>query len=316
MGFPVVPEVSGTVTEVAVASNQRVSEGDLLLSIDSERYELGVKTAESNLQTARQATGASTANVDAARAQVEAARASMLRAQQDARRLRNIKQEDPGAISDRRLESAEATAQMSRAQLDAAEAGLERAMQDLGNEGDDNTRIQQAYIALEQAQIDLQNTKVYAPSDGIVTDVRVATGNFAKAGAAQMTFVATHDLWVQADFTENNLGNIEAGDKVGIIFDALPGEVYEGSVRTIGVGVKVDSAPLGSLPTINNDRDWLRDAQRFAVRIDFDVPDTADRSELRVGGQATVIVYTGGNFLFNGWGRFRMWVASYLSYAY
>jgi len=96
---PIAPEVSGTVTDVAVSSNQAVTAGDLLFSVDRERYALAVETAEANLQSARQATGASTANVDTARAKVESAKANLVRARQDAVRLRRIKEEDPGAIS-------------------------------------------------------------------------------------------------------------------------------------------------------------------------------------------------------------------------
>ena len=147
-------------------------------------------------------------------------------------------------------------------------------------------------------------------------DVRVDRGNFANAGAALMTFLATRDVWVQADFTENNLGNIKPGDRVGIVFDALPGKVIRGTVRTTGFGVQVDSAPLGSLPTIENNREWLRDAQRFSVVIDFELPSEADRMGIRVGAQASVIVYTGGGFLFNTLGRIKMRLESLFTYAY
>jgi multidrug resistance efflux pump len=179
--IPIAPEVSGTVTEIAVSSNQVVAAGDLLFKLDRERYALVVETAEANLQSARQATGASTANVDTARAQVESAKANLVRAEQDATRLRRIKEEDPGAISERRLESAVSTLAISRAQLNAAESTVEKALQDLGQTGDANSRILQAQVALEQANIDLSNTEVRAPADGIVTDVRIDRGNFAKA---------------------------------------------------------------------------------------------------------------------------------------
>lgn len=313
---PIAPEVSGTVIDVSVSSNQAVAAGDLLLTIDREKYALAVATAEANMQQARQATGVSTANVDAARAQVETARATLYRSSQDASRLRRIKQEDPGAISDRRLESAEASLSISQAQLDAAEASLEKAIQDLGQEGDANSRILQAQVALDAANLDLSNAEVRAKADGIVTDVRVDRGNFANAGAALMTFLATRDVWVQADFTENNLGNIKPGDRVGIVFDALPGKVMKGTIRTTGFGVQVDSAPLGSLPTIENSREWLRDAQRFSVIIDFDLPEKNDRMGIRVGAQASVIVYTGDGFLFNTLGRFKMWLESLITYAF
>lgn len=313
---PIAPEVSGSVTDVYVSSNQEVEAGDVLFSIDPSRYELAVETAEANLQAARQATGASSANVDAARAQVESAQANRVRTEQDAVRLRRIKEENPGAISDRRLESAEASLVVSRSQLSAARAGLERALQDLGETGDENSRILQAQAALDQARLDLERTTVVAPANGIVTDVRVDRGNFAGAGAALMTFLAIHDVWVQADFTENNLGNIKSGDEVRIVFDALPGKVIKGVIRTTGFGVNVDSAPLGSLPSIDNDRDWLRDAQRFAVIVDFELPSARERIGIRVGAQASVIVLTGDSFIFNSWGKLKMWFVSVMTYAY
>jgi multidrug resistance efflux pump len=299
-----------------VSSNQVVAAGDLLFKVDPERYALAVETAEANLQSARQATGASSANVDTARAKVGSARANLVRAQQDAVRLRRIKEEDPGAISERRLESAESTLAIARANLSAAQSTVEKALQDLGETGEANSRILQAQAALDAANLDLANTAVLAPADGVITSVRVYSGNFAKAGAALMTFLATHDIWIQADFTENNLGNIKPGDRVGIVFDALPGKVIRGTVRTTGFGVKVDSAPLGSLPTIKNDKEWLRDAQRFSVVIDFELPSADERQGIRVGAQASVIVYPGGGFLFNTIGKVKMWLVSLFTYAY
>ena len=313
---PVAAEVSGVVTDVAVTNNEFVEAGDLLFQVDRERFKLAVTKAEANLQSARQATGASTAGVDAAEAQVEAARASLVRAELDAVRLGRIIDEDPGAISIRRLESAEATLAVTRSQLGAAKAGLERARQDLGETGDENFRVLQAQAALDQTRLDLERTSVIAPDSGVVTDVRVDRGNFAQAGAPLMTFLAAQDIWVQADFTENNLGNIKHGDKVELVFDALPGKVIKVTVRTISFGVSVDSAPLGSLPTIENDRNWLRDAQRFAVLVDYELPDARDHLSIRIGAQASVIVYTGDGFLFNTIGKLKMRLVSILTYAY
>jgi len=313
---PIAPEVSGTVTDVFVTNNQYVTAGQELFRLDARKYQLAVETAQANLQSARQATGASTANVDAARASVAAARAGMIRAEQDAVRLTRIKEEDPGAISDRRLEQAESALSVAQSQLVASQANLEKAVQDLGEAGDENSRILQAQAALDQARLDLSRTTVPAPDDGLLTDVRVDKGNFAAAGAPQMTFIAIHNIWVQADFTENNLGNIDPGDAVEIVFDALPGRVISGRIRGSGFGVAVDTAPLGNLPTIDNDRQWLRDAQRFPVLVEFQLEDQDKRLNIRVGSQASVIVYTGNNWLFNFVGKIYIRVASLLSYAF
>lgn len=313
---PIAPQVSGIVTDVAVTNNEYVSADQELFRIDRDQYQLAVEAARANLQSARQATGASTASVEAARASVGAARAGLTYASQDAIRLRRIKKEDPGAISDRRLEQAEAALNVAESQLAAAQANLEKAIQDLGEAGDENFRILQAQAALDQAQLNLSWTSVRAPDDGLLSDIRVDRGNFATAGAPLMTFIAIHNIWVQADFTENNLGHIDPGDRVEILFDSLPGRVFSGRVRSTGFGVSVSSTPLGSLPTIDNDRQWLRDAQRFPVQVEFELEKQSERLNIRVGSQASVIVYTGDHWLFNFVGKAYIRIASLLTYAF
>src|SRR5210317_2342377 len=117
---PIAADVSGTVTEVAVEKNQFVQAGDVLFQLDDERYRFAVASAEASLQSARQATGASAASVEAAEAGVRSAQAGFVRAEQDAVRLRRVKKQVPGALSDRRLESAEASLAVARQQLAAA----------------------------------------------------------------------------------------------------------------------------------------------------------------------------------------------------
>ena len=312
---PIAPLISGQVDDVYVANNQRVAAGDLLFRLNTDTYELSLAAAEADLQSAHQAVGASQANVAAAAASLKAAEASKTQAEQDAIRMRSIRAEDPGAISERRLQYAEAALAAGIANVDAAEANLEKARQDLGREGENNVRILQARVAIANAELNIDRASVPAPDDGVVTNVRLDRGNFAGAGQAQMTFIAIDDIWVQADFTENNLGNIEPGDKVQILFDALPGRLLEGTVRGTGYGVEVDSAPLGELPTIQNDRNWLRESQRFPVLVDFETESVGGLG-VRVGSQASVTVYTGTHPLLNTLGRLRMQIVSYLSYAY
>ena len=312
---PIASQVSGILTEVFVNNNQAVTAGQKLFQLDIENSRLAVQTAEANLTSARRAVGAAKANVAAAEASISAAKASVLRARQDAIRMRNIRKEDPGAISVRRLESAEASLSTAISQLSATKASRNKALQDLGAEGESNSRILQAQAALGQARLNLERATVYAPEDGVVTGVRLDKGNFAAAGKPQLTFIATHNIWVQADFTENNLGHIDPGDEVAIVFDALPGRVIRGSVREVGFGVAVDSAPLGSLPSIKNDPDWLRESQRYPVWIDFDL--TIDEDErLKVGSQASVVVYTGRHWVSNALASILIRLVSILTYAY
>ncbi len=314
---PVAPEVSGTITGVFVSNNQVVEKGQELFQIDAERYQFAVQNAEAALQQAYQGLGAAGSNVDAARARLDSARANQDRTRLDTERMRRIRQQDPGAISQRRLESAEASLKVSEGQVVAAEAGLQAAIEQLGEPGDKNSAVQQAQAALDGARLDLERAMVRAPEAGVVTGVQLDIGNFAGAGQPQMTFIATHNIWIQADLKENNLGHISPGNEVGIIFDVLPGKILKGTVREIGFGVDVASPPLGKLPTIQNDKNWLRAAQRYPVLVDFELPvNMKGMTHLKVGSQATVVVYTGSYPVSNVLARMMMRIRSILTYAY
>lgn len=314
---PIAAEVSGTITEVAVKNNQTVEMGQELFRISPERYELGLQQAEAALDQAQSGSGAANANVQAQRAALEAAFAIEKRARQDAVRMRQIRERDPGAISARRLEAAEATLKMAEGSRAAAEAAVLAAIEKAGKPGDENAAVQQALAALDNARLDLQKGIVRAPAAGVVTGVQLDEGKFAAAGHPQMTFIANDDIWIQANLKENNLEHIRPADRVGIIFDVMPGRIFYGTVREVGFGVDVQNPPLGKLPTIQNDKNWLRAEQRFPVLIDFDVdPQNEGMTHIKVGSQAAVVVYTGDYPISNFLGRVMFRIRSILAYAY
>jgi len=314
--IPIAPEVSGLITSVAVKNNQFVKAGDELFQIDKHNYELAVRIAEAQLEAARQVVGASGALVDAAKAAVGSAKGNLLRADQDLSRMRKIRRENAGAISIRRLEAAEASFSSAEGALAASEANLQQALQNYGSEGDRNSRILQAQANLDHTNHDLHLTTLHAPGDGIVTGVELDKGKFASKGQPQMTFIAIRNYWVQADFTENNLAHIKPGDQVDIVFDVYPGQIFKGTVREMGYGVAVSTTPPGGLPQIKNNREWLRDAQRFPVLIDVEVPNEDANRIVKIGAQATVITYTGDHRLLNALAKFYIRLVSIMTYAY
>lgn len=313
---PIAPEVSGTVAAVDVTNNQFVEAGERLLQIDTSRYALTLESAEADLVSTRQSVDAATAGLVSAQARLKSARADLVKEEKNSERLKNIFEEDPGAISQRRLDSAVASLESARARVESAEADLEKARLDLGPVGEDNPRLLAARSAVEQARINLDRTTVIAPDRGLVTDVRIDTGNFAQASQPLMTFVAIHNIWIQADLTENNLGNVEPGDEVEFVLDVRPGRVFRGRVRSVGYGVSTGSDPLGSLPTIDNDQNWLRDAQRFPVLVDLDESVLREGIGIRVGSQADVIVYTGEHGFMNLLGQIYIRLMSWFTYLY
>jgi multidrug resistance efflux pump len=268
---PVAAEVAGKVLAVHVRNNDEVQAGQPLFDIDPSQYRIALQRSRSDYESVQRSVNASAATVEAARASLQAAQANHVKADKDATRQETLYAEDPGAISVRRLEVAQATRIQARSQEKAAEADLRKAQEAAGESGDNNAQLRSARSAIEKAELDLARTQVVAPGRGVVTDLRTDVGHFAQAGAAAMTLIAIHDLWINADLTENNLGNIDPGDEVAIVLDVLPGEVLKGRVRSVGSGVSSgQQAPPGTLPTIQNSRDWLRQAQRFPVAIEFD----------------------------------------------
>ncbi len=314
----VAPKVAGKVTRVWVKNNQEVSVDQPIFEIDRSKYEIALKKARSDLESTQRQVGASTAGVESAQASLLAAQANKTRAQQDAERQERLYKGDAGAISVRRLEMARASLEQARAQVTAARAEIERAKEQKGGEGEDNAQLKSAQSTVENAERDLGNTIVKASTRGIITDLRTDVGQFADAGAPVMTLISTHDIWISAEFTENNLGHVQVGTPVEIVVDALPGKVFSGKVRSIGLGVATGQAPpAGTLPSIENNRDWLRQSQRYPVIIEFG---TGQRDQLkayvRIGGQADVIAYTEENGILKMIGKAYIRMMSWLSYAY
>lgn len=314
---PVAAEISGKVQKVHIKNNDEVQPGQPLFDIDPDQYEIALQRARSDYESVRHSVNASAAGVDAARAALHAAEASRDTAEKDASRQERLYAEDPGAISVRRLEIAQSTREEARSKARRAEADLRKALEAAGESGDDNAQLRSARAAVQKAELDLAHTRVLAPARGTVTDLRADVGNFAQAGAPVMTLIALHDLWISADMTENNLGHIDPGDAAAIVLDVMPGQVLKGRVRSVGGGVgSGQQSPPGTLPTIQNSKDWLRQAQRIPVAVELDPSELPRLRGLRIGGQAEVLVYTDDHPVMNLMGAIYIRVMSWLSYLY
>jgi len=311
----VAPEVAGDVLEVAVKDNSPVTKGQVLFRIDPEPYELAVRSADANLSVALQAADVSVADIAAARAQIAKQRADL----SASRELGGIVS---GLVGKRALPQtqgirAEADTQKSAADLTRAQADLKKALANLGEPGLRNPKVRQALAALDQARLNLRNTLVRAPADGTVTNLRLAVGQYVAPGQPLLSFLERGPRWISADMRENQLGNVRPGQDVTIALDILPGKLFRGTVHSVGWGVSQgDEAPSGQLSTVPADQGWLRDPQRFPVRIQV-LPDEVKKAGIdvgRSGAQANVIVFTQDKSIMNPIGRLWIKVIALLSY--
>lgn len=305
------PDISGRVKSVNIADNQAAKPGQVLFTLDPERYQIAVESAEAQLATAGLNVGASTAGLAASEAALAQAQANLANARRQSKRTFDLVKR--GFQTRSQSDQAQATLGTAIASADQALAEVERARQSLGPRGAANPQVRQAQATLRKARRDLADTVVRAPSDGVITNRQLATGQYVSAGQPVMTFFDSGAIWVDSEMEENALEHIKVGDPVGIALDIRPGRVYRGTVESIGWGV--DSQEVDSqtgLPTIRNDSGWVREPQRFAVRVRFD-PDDRPKG-IRVGSQANVVVYTGASPLTDAIGRLWIGVVSYLSY--
>lgn len=314
---PVAAEVAGKVSEVKVRNNDEVEAGAIMFVIDKGPYEIALQKSKSDYETMRRTVNASVEAVASAQAALQAAVANSNLADVDATRQERLHQQDPGAISVRKLEMAQATRVEAASQVIKAEADLRKAKESAGDEGERNAQLLSAKTAIAAAELDLTNTTVRAPVGGKLTDLQVEVGHFAQPGSPLVTLIAGNNLWINADMTENNLGHLDVGDEAEIVLDVLPGRVLKGRVRSISSGVSSgQEAKPGTLPAIDNSRDWLRQAQRFPVVVEIDPAEDGVVSHLRIGGQAEVLVFTGENPLMNRLSSAWLWFKSKLSYLY
>jgi len=310
---PIVPQVSGVLTEVNVENNEVVSNQQILAVIDSAKYRLAVQKAEADLEKATQSSAVDMSGVTTAQARVAEAEANLKNAQVKGERIIGLSKK--GAASVSRADDARSRIEASKAKLASTKSELEKAKNKLGNTGKDNAQVKVAIAALEVAQLDLTRSSITAPSSGVITNLTIDVGQYASTGSPLMTFISTNFVWIQADMRENCLLNVSEGNPVEIVLDSAPGHIFKGEVISIGYGVSDNvSNTLGGLTTVQPTQGWLRQAQHIPVLIQFS--DEESKGFKRVGGQANVIVYTGGNGLLNGLGKIWIRLISFFSHVY
>ncbi|GHA56305.1 HlyD family secretion protein [Photobacterium aphoticum] len=305
------PEVSGPISQVHVMNNSAVKAGDPLVTIDPRPFELAVKAARFDLQQAAQSYEADSAAINVAKANEVAARVKVNNAKKNVERNRVLAQR--GTISQATMDNIMAELETAQAGLAQASAALDKAKQEFGPRDIDNPEIQAVLNKQEQALLNLNHTKLVAPADGVITNMNVAVGDYAGAGQPLLTFINHNHLWLTAMVRENSLAHLKAGNTVKIVFDAYPGDVFEGKISSIGWGssgngsLSVD-ASNGLMASPTN----APKAQRFPVNIEFStLPSNLD---LRYSGRAVVGFYPNESYIGERLLDLWVWAWSYISY--
>ncbi len=283
----IAPQIGGRVTRVAVAENDHVKAGDLLVQLDTSALNAAVEAAQAQYEIARQGAGASESNVSAASANLASAKAALTDAQVSFDRTQALFK--LGDVAQAALDQATAARDQAQAAVAAAEAARAAAQDQAGASGDDNAAVRAALASLTTAQIELGYSRLTAPTAGWISNIDLRTGSVVAPDAPLFSLVEDGDWWVDANFKETDLARIRPGQPVTLSVDMYPGLDLKGTVESIGAG---SGAVFSLLPAQNATGNWVKVTQRFPVRIMLDGKPQDAAMQLRVGASVTAAVDT------------------------
>lgn len=228
---PIVSGVRGRVIDVPVKPNQALKKDDVLFKIDPIPYEAEVEKIKAQIKEASQSALGLESELQAEIAQEAQAVAERDKAKREFDRYR--RGFEKGAFTEQQLDTRRQAYKASQAALEAAKARVELAQLSLDSEiGGENTTVARLLAELRQAEFNLEQTVVYAPTDGFATQLALRPGVMAVPLplAPVMTFVHTEDVIYAAAFRQNSLQRLQPGFEAEFLFRAIPGKVFKGEV--------------------------------------------------------------------------------------
>ena len=265
--------VSGYIVSVPVGDNEIVKRGQVLAQVDPRRYNIALASAAANLRSAQAAIVSDTAQIGLQQARITQAAAAVAGDQaraafaaRNSRRYASLS--GTGASTEQSNEQAStdvATANAALAADNAALLGARRQVDVL------NAAILQAQASQAQAQsqvqqaaLDLLQTKIVAPFDGMVGNKTVAVGDYVQTGTQLMAVVPLAGVYVIANYKETQLTHLVPGQAVTIDVDAFPALKVTGTVASIA---PASGQEFALLPPDNATGNFTKIVQRVPVKI-------------------------------------------------
>lgn len=248
----IAPRVSGQIEEIYIEDNQPIKEGDLIAKIDDSDYKIKLEQAQAQYEKALYSQKVAKARLDAINTEITAA-------EKDLKRYKNLY--EAGVVSQQVLDSAQTKYDSTKAKLMAAEEDILSSSND--KVADANLRVLKAQR--DQAALYLEYTKIIAPNSGTVTNKNVDKGKFVQAGQPLFTLVSDN-IWIKANYKENQVGKMKVGQDVEIKIDAYPNKKFKGKIDSIQ---KASGAKTSLFPPENAVGSFVKIVQRIPVKIVF-----------------------------------------------
>ena len=308
---PINTRVSAYIKEIRFVEHQPVKKGDTLLILDNREILTQVGQAEAaymaalasknvtsqSVNTASNNVNTVGANVQAAIAGIKAAKARLWNAEQNFNRYQNLLKDE--AVTRQQFDQIKTEYESQKAQLEVQIAQLQsvvntkRSSELTVNEvksrlGMNDAEIKRAENALEMAKLNLSYTVITAPHDGIMGRRSVNVGQLLNPSQQVATIVDINNVWITANYRENQMENVKIGGLAKVTVDALGGKEFEGKITAISGAT---GARYSAVPVDNSTGNFVKVQQRIPVRIEFtDKNKIEDLKQLRAGMNVQVTI--------------------------
>jgi membrane fusion protein (multidrug efflux system) len=279
----IVPQVSGVITEVAVEDNQYVHAGASLLRIDERELRISVDNAKANLESLKGKLDLQHSIINQARAVMKASSAKLELAERNRKRFANLARDGSGTVQAQQQAEAEWATQ--RAMYERDRAGLRSAEQQIAIL---QAEVDKAQAEKADADLRLSYASIIAPISGVVAQRHARVGGYAQLGEALLTLVPLDKIYIEANFRETQLANVQVGQPVDIKLDALPGVQLKGHVESLGAA---SGASFSLVPPHNATGNFTKIVQRLPVRIQIE-QGQEQLQRLRVGMSVSPTIHT------------------------
>lgn len=242
----VAPRVSGPVLHLNIEDNQDVKKGDLLFEIDPNDYQAKLRETKAKLEEAKAALVSADNQMTKSLSDLDFAKNDYERYSKMRDKGISSKQDYEASLN--KLTAAEANNNSARARYDEIQSSIKR-----------------LEAEVEQDELNLSYTKIYAASDGKITNRSVEEGNYVQV-AQPMFAIVPEKMWIVANFKETQLANMKPGQPVKIKIDTYGGKKFQGKVDSIQ---RSTGARASLFPPENAVGSYVKIVQRVPVKIVF-----------------------------------------------
>ncbi len=273
---PVLSRVGSYVATIHVVDNQQVTQGDLLVELDSADLALRLGQAEASYQSAISSVQVSKSMMEDSRimqelalTSIESPKTTLWRAKSEYERYDDLYQQK--LATPQKRDEVKAELEKAQAQYDLAKQKYESAKiqhQTAANQ----LKVAEANAELRRkeagfARLQLSYTKVYAPISGVVSKKSIQAGQLIQAGQPLMALVQNNEIWITANYKETQMEGMKIGNTVAVHVDAYPDVEFKGRVESIGGAT---GAKFSLIPPDNASGNFVKVVQRISVRIALD----------------------------------------------